>query len=135
MSNIQLFTPDSPASPTSISIRQDVTLGTGDNEQSPQGSQMWIVTGCASNPTGGGVKATVTLVMAGQVSVTGELQVFSNVAGQHMAWPQLGLISSFPMNGQMQVEIASSGSAAWGPNDWIQIAVVELDHTGIGGGM
>lgn len=132
MAQIQLLPTESVQGPEPIGISTQVTLGQGSNPDTVAGCQVWIVTGCAYS-SGGGIKATVTLEQGG-TTVSGELQRFDNVSGEHHAWPPLYLTSTFPQDCVVSLQITGVGTTRWASQDSIQIAVVEMDHTGVGGG-
>ena len=132
MTTIQLLDTQRPQGPQPVHVSTQVTLGQGTNPNSLQGSQVWILTGCAYS-AGGGIKANVTLTW-GEVTVSGELQRFENVANEHHAWPPLYLTSAFPQDCEVSLTIDSVNGTSWTSEDSIQIAVVEMDHTGVGGG-
>lgn len=132
MATIQLLSPESPQGPQPVHVSTQVTLGQGENPNAVQGSQVWIITGSAYS-SGGGIKATVALDRDG-VTVSGELQRFENVADEHHAWPPLYLTTSFPQDCVVALTITGVGTTQWTSEDSIRIAVVEMDHTGIGGG-
>jgi len=115
-----------------ISVTQTVPIvGAG-------GSQFWMITGSGKwVPSGDAlIPASVSIQGAGAPSPSGcgTIKVWTNTAPNHCTFPTLFFTTALGSGNATVTIQGTSGSAEWDANDTFQIVVVELDHTGIGGG-
>jgi len=121
-----------PVVATEVNVNESVTLTSDPAATSHE--QLWMISGSAWRENTSGLWSAVVTISGDGQSASATWQMPMTRPTCHYALPMLMIHTQFPPGTYAVSSVASDPANVWDQNDQCQIAVVEMAHTGIGGG-
>lgn len=121
-----------PAQATQVSYSTQITLTSVATATSHE--QLWMISGSGWRGTAPGLWSCTVEISGGATPIEAAWQMEMTRAQCHYALPMLMIHTQFPPGAYSVTISATDPENLWDVNDQMQVAVIEMDHTGVGGG-